>query len=346
MNRQKHYFILFSNCLLVKGHTRSTICDLQEQRYKLIPNLLYDILSDNRRNGLSLEALRQKYKEHEEGIDLYIKQLSDEHFGFISTLDPDTYFPQIKPHYEHSGNISNAIIDFNHGYDYRLLEMFIRHLSLNHCNGVQLRCYSEVAPEILREILGYFTDTEISSIELLAKYSADHKKIIQICKDSLRAGSVTFHSAPKDKSDVVDLNKNTVLNITYSTQEINSCDSCGQTGTRYFILEQSSFLESMKFNSCLNLKISVDEHGYIKNCPSLPTRFGHLTDKYTIENIVNKEAFREFWKITKDKIEDCKLCEYRYMCQDCRAYTVHSDQKISKPLKCNYNPKTGDYITN
>ena len=32
------YFTLFANCILVKGATQSTICDLQINRYIFIPN--------------------------------------------------------------------------------------------------------------------------------------------------------------------------------------------------------------------------------------------------------------------------------------------------------------------
>lgn len=45
--------------------------------------------------------------------------------------------------------------------------------------------------------------------------------------------------------------------------------------------------------------------------------------------------FRSYWFITKDKIKVCKDCEYRYVCNDCRAFVKH---KFDKPKKCNYDP--------
>jgi radical SAM protein with 4Fe4S-binding SPASM domain len=43
------------------------------------------------------------------------------------------------------------------------------------------------------------------------------------------------------------------------------------------------------------------------------------------------------WEITKNQIEICKDCELRYICQDCRAYTIDENNKYSKPLKCKYD---------
>ncbi len=43
MNTNK-YFQLYANCILVKGASRSTICDLQNEFYIFIPNKVSDIL--------------------------------------------------------------------------------------------------------------------------------------------------------------------------------------------------------------------------------------------------------------------------------------------------------------
>jgi hypothetical protein len=38
------YFQLYANCILVKGASRATICDLQKEFYVFIPNNAADIL--------------------------------------------------------------------------------------------------------------------------------------------------------------------------------------------------------------------------------------------------------------------------------------------------------------
>lgn len=35
------------------------------------------------------------------------------------------------------------------------------------------------------------------------------------------------------------------------------------------------------------------------------------------------------------------MCEFRYICTDCRAFLVDPRDSRSKPLKCGYNPESG-----
>lgn len=44
-----------------------------------------------------------------------------------------------------------------------------------------------------------------------------------------------------------------------------------------------------------------------------------------------------------DQIHICKDCEFRHICTDCRAYIEDPDDIYSKPLKCGYNPYTGEW---
>jgi len=55
---------------------------------------------------------------------------------------------------------------------------------------------------------------------------------------------------------------------------------------------------------------------------------------------INNEELRN---ITKDQINICKDCEYRYFCTDCRAYKEDPDDNFSKPLKCGYDPYQGQW---
>jgi hypothetical protein len=48
--------------------------------------------------------------------------------------------------------------------------------------------------------------------------------------------------------------------------------------------------------------------------------------------------FKKLWQITKNQIDVCKDCEYRYMCTDCRCFIKDPQNIYSQPSKCNYNP--------
>jgi len=95
-------------------------------------------------------------------------------------------------------------------------------------------------------------------------------------------------------------------------------------------------------NSCLNRTVSIDTKGNIKNCPSMTENFGNIRDT-TLMEALEKPGFKKYWNITKDQIDVCKDCEYRYICTDCRAYTKDANSHFIKPAKCLYNPYTGEW---
>lgn len=116
---------------------------------------------------------------------------------------------------------------------------------------------------------------------------------------------------------------------------------------KYFNPNLPKVLEAINHNSCLRKKISIDKDGNIRNCPSMPQSFGNIKDT-TLEEALNHKDFKKYWNLTKDSIEICKDCEFRYICTDCRAYTEKTHQNnegldTSKPLKCGYDPYTGEW---
>jgi radical SAM protein with 4Fe4S-binding SPASM domain len=60
--------------------------------------------------------------------------------------------------------------------------------------------------------------------------------------------------------------------------------------------------------------------------------------------IVNGEKMQNCWHTTKDKVEKCQDCEYRYACGDCRPLAQGSDSSkrwLACSSECSYNPYTG-----
>ena len=79
----------------------------------------------------------------------------------------------------------------------------------------------------------------------------------------------------------------------------------------------------------------------------MPQIFGNIKNT-SLEEALGQPDFKKYWNLTKDHIEVCKDCEFRYICTDCRAYTERTHTRsegldISKPLKCGYNPYTGEW---
>jgi SPASM domain peptide maturase of grasp-with-spasm system len=118
--------------------------------------------------------------------------------------------------------------------------------------------------------------------------------------------------------------------------------SCGVINESYFTVNYEHFIESQKFNTCLNRKISIDISGNIKNCPSMLHSFGNISNT-KISSVLDNEEFLKYWKISKNEIDVCKICEFRHVCTDCRAFLQNKNDIYSKPLKCGYDPKRTEW---
>ena len=66
-------------------------------------------------------------------------------------------------------------------------------------------------------------------------------------------------------------------------------------------------------------------------------KYGNIRE-VSLKKALNRIGFKEYWKISKNQIEICKQCEFRYVCSDCRAYVDQPGSIYSKPLKCGYDP--------
>ena len=116
-----------------------------------------------------------------------------------------------------------------------------------------------------------------------------------------------------------------------------------------FIINNKFYSESLNHNTCLNRKIAVDINGDIKNCPSMVKSYGNIRDT-SLLRAIQQPGFKRYWDINKEQVAVCKDCEFRYICTDCRAYTEDpydtsgpDGTNLSKPLKCGYNPYTGEW---
>jgi hypothetical protein len=65
--------------------------------------------------------------------------------------------------------------------------------------------------------------------------------------------------------------------------------------------------------------------------------YGNLKEQPLIEMLNHQFRF-----LSKDNIEGCKDCEYRYGCFDCRPDS-NGRGAYQKPWFCSYNPKTGEW---
>ncbi len=105
-----------------------------------------------------------------------------------------------------------------------------------------------------------------------------------------------------------------------------------------------NFYYSRNHNPCLGHKVAIDTGGEIKPCLWADDSLGIL-GKNSLKDLVGSRAFDKYWRLTKNDIEECKDCELRAACRDCRVAAGISSGAINeKPPYCSYNPYSGEFL--
>ncbi len=326
------YLKIFSNCRLVRGFKNCLIYDMQRGSITNIPEDLYNTL------------LKYNNKKYDSNLKLelrdYIDFLVEEEFVFI-TKTPQ-YFPEISDEFALPSRISNAVIDIKDDSTFDLNEILLQLDDFN-CENIELRFFKNVNESRIKNIIEFINENELFltniGIVLPYKENVNYTQILEINR------IVYLHIYNCKSDDTVILSED--KHIVFSSLQIFSYKNCGLINSNDFTLNKHLFFESLHHNSCLHKKISIDSEGNIRNCPSMPQSFGNIQDT-TLEKAVAHPDFKKYWNLTKDEVKVCKDCEFRYICTDCRAYTerTHTNAEgldISKPLKCGYNPYTGEW---
>lgn len=329
---------LFSNCILVKGAKRSIICDIFRGRYQPIPNALFFILK--RFPNHSANEIKNKFgTDKSDIIDEYFNFLVSEEYMFLIAKEEISAFPKLNLTYDSPSIITNCIIDIDQysTHDFRKIS---NELSLLRTYHIQLRFLSETLFDKVTKIV-YEMEKGEFNIHLILPYHFSYtKQTVEKLSTIGIVSSIKFYNTP---AEIIEQYKDlTKFNIEFFETEVLNEKCCGKVGLAYFNVNIELFTESQHYNSCLNRKISIDRFGNIKNCPSMKTSYGNISNS-TLQAALNRKQFKKYWDVTKDKIKVCQDCEFRYICTDCRAYTEIPSDIYSKPLKCGYDPYSGKW---
>ncbi len=108
-----------------------------------------------------------------------------------------------------------------------------------------------------------------------------------------------------------------------------------------FYINISIFSESRDYNAYFNGKIYIDDQGLIKNAPETTLGFGNIDNIESVNQlreIVSLPEFQKYWRITNDKIDVCKDCEFRRMCISGGLPKQRANGSWFNTNECDYNP--------
>lgn len=329
--------LLFADCIPVRGARKAVICDLGRETWYPIPLALHEILTEHR--GKTLDEIKALFPAPaHEVIDEYFEHLFAQ--GLAWLCDDPERFPPMELEWDHPGVVSNALIDVGPYSDHDWESLFGQLAALG-CQSVQLRFFTEVSAGTLDHVLRPTLESTLRYLELLVPDSPllSEEALRELMARHQRVNTVFIHSAPENR-----VAEGTALaqRIVYRTDVVTSAEHCGQVHPAYFMASIPLFTEGQRHNTCLNRKVSVDEHGQIRNCPAMPRAFGAARDT-PLARVVARGDFQAPWGVTKDQVSVCRDCEFRYVCTDCRALVADPGDPLSKPLRCGYDPYTANW---
>lgn len=342
------YLHLHADCLPVKGATRSAFYDLTRKELVFFPTEYMDVLDYLRSDTIGNVLAGITDDEEREAVLGFIFFLDRQEM--ICFVQDPGLFPPVPDEWDTPTVIHNAIIDVDaEVHDFRKL---FRELDLLMCRFVQIRAYSTLlTPDRVTDALEAACDTSVEGVELILKYdpSIADADYIRLVERFPIVSSFVLHSAPAERWLRADYGcdeeraRYIARHIYFSPQCIDGPVHCGQISQAQLCAPSvTTFFELRRYNGCLNRKLSVDTQGTIRNCPSMPQAYGNIRNT-SLLNAVAASGFSDVWAVAKDRIAVCRDCELRYACTDCRAYLEDPGDPCSKPLKCGYNPYTGEW---
>lgn len=110
-----------------------------------------------------------------------------------------------------------------------------------------------------------------------------------------------------------------------------------------FSISKNWFEKAFNQNTCWYGKFAITEHGDVIPCVfERNILLGNLKEQ-TISNLLKSEQLNQFWRLDFSQIEECKDCEYRYACKDCRPLGLLNGGLYKKNSRCKYHPLIGKW---
>lgn len=331
------YFRFWANCILVKGYKNGILFDLQRGRSVNVSRLFCETYERYKGECIG-SAFKDKNFEERKGyfkmLDFFIKN----DFGIL-TDDVNT-LPDLSMEYDSPFWATNVVLETDSDADPSFMFDVIEKLSQGHVEAVQVNDYGHIMIQQLKRIGEITINSQLHYIYIYTNYqTAYSRKQLNFIYGNNRFRNIIFMGAPRER----DFNNEEMglANIVY-TKKMLDFKCCGNVRKDLFVFNQPFFIEAHSCNTCLNRKISIDKNGVIRNCPLMGNGFGKIQD-YSIKEIVYLPGFQKLWNLSKDAIDVCKDCEYRYICTDCRHFIKDKDNIKSQPSKCRYNPYIGKW---
>jgi len=328
------YFLLYTNCILVKGYKESLIMDLQRNSFLPITNLLYEVLILNLKTMTIAELKEHFHGQYNNGIDKYLAYFEEEEYGFFT--DEPHNFPKLCTDFYSPYPIVSSVINYSPISEFNLENIFTQLISLG-CQLIQLRFFGKNDLKSLHSIINVIKRSRLNLLEIyIQDYNYLKDDLLRIVDSDSRINLIVYSSVR-----TLDLRGNPNSNRLFFIRENITAYSKEIIDMQMFVSNIEFYTESLKYNVGLNRKICIDMDGSIKNFVNHSKVFGNVSVN-TLESITNTNEFKQQWFICNTMIEKCKDCQYRYMCL-CNSTVENRDNRYYKLDTCSFDPITNTW---
>lgn len=362
--------MLFAHCIWVRGHSRSLIYDLQQQRGLSIPGAYTDLMAllDAHR-GASLQTLltqvssSQPDAQHSElplpvchhsgPADLdsaasgrllgLLRFLRDQGVLFC-TATPER-FPRLGLRFSRPGILDSALLDVDEDSEHPL-ESLVMELESLGCGLLVVRLKRSAPLTWLARLLPVLAAGHGMALEVYLEAKAlEHETAPRPWQEALTALCTAeprisvFHVLGSERAGWSQVAPSGFGSIVQHPALLR-LDACEAPSQQELGISQELFCESQGFNTFMHRKVCITARGRIQNTVGEAPSFG-MWPRDRLADTVKTAAFQDAWVIHKGMIEGCRDCELRHACIDPRLPVLTQEGDYQHTGACHYDPHRG-----
>ena len=337
-------FAFQSNCIITSGLYRSLLCDLNTNKFIVVNKLIGVFYDTYVESGFSQNDIQNFEKKNNLDLSLLLMQFQEK--GYIIELlkSEKENFPSISFNKKIEPRITLCELEL----DIKNLERaqkLINSLNTHSCKDILLFSSEKLELEIIKRFMSQIEFNQILNVNILFKY---HKKVHFWSEDEL----LELYTSYKRLNPLICYDFGQMKKIaTFRTMPLligipdikNKSSMSFIADPNLFLLSLTTFNESQNGNLYYNGRMAITEKGEIKRSLFFDdVVFGHIT-KESNYNIILDESFFKLSNISKDVIDYCKDCEFRYVCFDPRVPQKIDDSFYKFDSSCGYDIKNYEF---
>ncbi len=206
----------------------------------------------------------------------YRTWLIAEGLAFVCTEAEARHYPRLSGEWAFPAVISNCIIDAYSDTGH-INNSLLHQLEALCCNFMQLRFFAPVDKDWLEDLMRCIGESQMKAVSLVLAFKKEPcflEELERLMDRYIKIQELMVHGCDREDTAIAVSGGRYIQTTAVEPTALH----CGVVAFENFAVNVPAFTEALKYNTCLNRKLSIDAAGYIKNCPSMTESYGHIKD--------------------------------------------------------------------